>query len=202
MKYEVWNKRSGSKMGVVEVSKTDIEVVEGPESAFEALLIESDEQGPEAAMEWFRNWEFVPVDGDDDVEKELSQGIISKIDEERRMVFGWAYVTHDKDGTVVVDKSGEFVDDVEEIEKAAYKFVMTSRAGDFDHTNMKSAEMVESMVFTPEKIEKMGLPAGTLPSGWWVGWHFPDEADWEEAKKRKAFSIHGKGTRKEVSDDG
>jgi hypothetical protein len=141
---------------------------------------------------------------DDEVQKmedeELGRGVISKVDEERQIVFGWAYQTHDRDGKVIVDKSGEFIDDVEEIEKAAYKFVMNSRSGDFDHTNVKSSEMVESMVFTPEKVEKMGIPPGTIPSGWWVGFHFPEKSDWEEAKKRKAFSIHGKGVRKEVPD--
>lgn len=127
-----------------------------------------------------------------------AHGVISKMDEERHHIFGWAYVTHDKDGNVVVDKSGEFVDDYEEIEKAAYHFVVNSRAGDMDHTNLKSAEMIESMVFTPEKIEKMNLPAGSVPTGWWVGFHIPDDDDWEEAKKRKAFSVHGKGMKKAV----
>jgi hypothetical protein len=139
---------------------------------------------------------------EEDAEVELSaDGAISKTDEERQMIFGWAYVTHDTEGNVNVDKSGDFIDAVEEIEKSAYDFVLNSRAGDFDHTNLKSAEMVESMVFTPEKIEKMGLPAGSVPLGWWIGFHFADKADWEIAKTKKAFSIHGKGTRKAWTED-
>lgn len=127
-----------------------------------------------------------------------ADGAIAKADEERQMIFGWAYVTHNKDGEINVDKSGDFIDQVEEIEKSAYDFVLHSRSGDFDHTNLKSAEMVESMVFTPEKIEKMGLPAGSVPLGWWIGFHFADKNDWEIAKTKKAFSIHGTGTRKSV----
>lgn len=58
------------------------------------------------------------------------------------------------------------------------------------------------MVFTPEKIEKMGLPAGILPTGWWVGFRVEDDALWDSVKKgeRLAFSIHGSGVRKEVED--
>jgi hypothetical protein len=131
-----------------------------------------------------------------------AHGEVSKIDEDRQLVFGWAYVTHDKDGKVSVDKSGEFVDDYEEIEKAAYDFVIRSRAGDADHTNVKGSEMVESMVFTPEKIAKMGIPEGTIPTGWWVGFKVEDAELWKSVKdgKRMAFSIHGKGTRKEIDE--
>lgn len=44
-------------------------------------------------------------------------GLIAKADEEQQVVYGWAYVTHDQNGKVVVDESGDFVDEVEEIEK-------------------------------------------------------------------------------------
>jgi hypothetical protein len=129
-----------------------------------------------------------------------AHGEIAKADKAKKNVFGWAYVTHDVNGEVVIDKSGEFVDDYEEIEKAAYQFVIKSRNGDADHTNVKASTMIESMVFTPEKIEKMGIPEGVLPSGWWVGFHVEDDALWDSVEKgeRVAFSIHGTGVRKEV----
>lgn len=129
-------------------------------------------------------------------------GDIAKIDPDQRLVFGWAYVTHDREGNVVVDKSGDFVDDYNEIEKSAYKFVLKSRQGDVDHTNVAASEMVESMVFTPEKIAKMGIPPGTVPTGWWVGFRINDDAAWDSVKsgERTAFSIHGSGTRKSVED--
>lgn len=131
-----------------------------------------------------------------------AHGTISKLDEDKRLAFGWAYVTHDKDGQVAVDKSGEFVDDYEEIEKAAYNFVIKSRAGDADHSNVQVSDMVESMVFTPDKIKKMGLPEGVLPTGWWVGFRINDDELWKSVKdgKRLAFSVHGKGTKKQVDD--
>lgn len=124
-------------------------------------------------------------------------GEVLKIDPDKRLVYGWAYVTHDTAGQVNIDKSGDFVDDVEEIEKAAHHFVMESRAADADHTNIKGGTLVESIVFTPEKIEKMGLPEGVLPYGWWVGFKIEDDATWDRVKKGEltAFSVHGKGVR-------
>jgi hypothetical protein len=130
----------------------------------------------------------------------VATGLISKADEEHRNLFGWAYVAVDKDGKTVIDKSGDFLDEPEELEKTGYSFVVKARAADLDHTNLKSATMIESMVFTPEKIEKMGIPPGIVPQlAWWVGFHFEDPKDWEIAKKRPSFSIHGTGTRKSVS---
>lgn len=127
--------------------------------------------------------------------------VISKTDKAKQHVFGWAYVSQDKDGNVVIDKSGEFVDDVAEIEKAAYDFVLKSRQGDTDHTNVHSADMIESMVFTAEKIEKMGIPQGVMPLGWWVGFKINDANAWSRVEKGELvmFSIHGKGTRTEVT---
>lgn len=132
-----------------------------------------------------------------------ADGDISKIDEDQRLVFGWAYVTHDKDGTVNIDKSGDFIDNVAEIEKSAYDFVLKSRAGDDMHTNVQTSTLVESIVFTPEKIEKMGIAAGSVPLGWWVGFKIEDDKVWDRVKKGelKAFSIHGKGTREKVDPD-
>lgn len=199
--YAVYNSHTNELLG-----KVNEDGVVGDAPAQDLLeVFEADMQAygfEEAMAHWSRNYTFVPDEKGVKKEYEVeATGTISKIDEERRNIFGWAYVSHDADGNVNVDKSGEFVDDTWELEKAAYNFVVKSRSGDFDHTNLKSSEMIESMVFTPEKIEKMGLPAGIMPTGWWVGFHFEDEKDWEEAKKRPAFSIHGKGQRKEVPDD-
>lgn len=127
--------------------------------------------------------------------------VILKADNEQKIVYGWAYVTHDKDGQVVVDKSGEFVDDIEEIEKTAVRFMLESRKGDVDHTNVHKTDIVESMVFTPDKMAAMGIAKGTMPSGWWIGVKCNDEV-WADYKAGKytSFSIHGKGVRKQVTD--
>lgn len=135
-------------------------------------------------------------------------GELAKFDLDKRLVFGWAYVTHDKDGQVVVDKSGEFIDDTDVLEEAAYDFVIKSRVAGDSHqrdltadTAIQVGTMVESMVFTPEKVAKMGLPKGVLPSGWWVGFRIDNDDVWKDVKsgKRPAFSIHGKARKVEVT---
>ena len=139
---------------------------------------------------------------EDDVDL-MADGEIIKTDPKQQIVFGWAYVTHDPQGNLNIDKSGDFVDAIEEIEKSAYDYVLTSRKGDADHTNVQSGRLVESIVFTPDKIEKMGLPPGSVPLGWWLGYKVDDPKVWERVEKGelRAFSIHGKGTRAKVSDE-
>lgn len=155
----------------------------------------------------FGTYGYREVKGEDDsVEKNApllsAQGEIKKIEEDQRLVFGWAYVTHDKNGTVNVDKSGDFVDAVEEIEKSAYDFVLRSRNGDANHDSKVVSTLVESIVFTPEKIEKMGLDTGSVPLGWWVGFKINDDDAWARVKKGelRSFSIGGRGTRKKVEE--
>lgn len=132
--------------------------------------------------------------------EQLYEGEIAKIDEDKRLVFGWAYVAYDADGELVVDKSGEFVDDVGELETAAYSFVLKSRTGDTDHSNEITSTLIESMVFTPEKIEKMGIPEDAVPQGWWCGFRVEDDDAWESVKtgKRTAFSIFGRSVKEAV----
>lgn len=143
--------------------------------------------------------------------KKDDEFLVIKMDTDKQLVFGWAYVSHDAEGNVVVDKSGEFIDDYGELEEAAYLFVEKSRVGGDGHARITSeigtddvakkvGTMVESMVFTPEKLSKMGLPPGILPTGWWVGFKVEDPEVWKAVKegKRPAFSIHGSGRREEV----
>lgn len=143
-------------------------------------------------------------EGDDgDAEEEVAKVDISKADTDKRQVFGWAYVSKDHDGNQRVDLSGEVVVP-EELEKAAYRYVLTSRSqGDLHQRIAKDAPlvvgtMIESVVVTPEKIEKWGLQPGAMPTGWWVGFQVNDDTTWEEIKagRRRQFSIHGKGRKK------
>ena len=64
--------------------------------------------------------------------------------------------------------------------------------------------LVESVVFTPDKQEAMGIPAGTIPSGWWIGLKITDNAVWEKVKDGtyNMFSIEGDAVRIPVDDDG
>jgi hypothetical protein len=136
-------------------------------------------------------------------------GEISKMDTDKRQVFGWCSVTH-IDGKPVIDLQGDYTP-LEEIEKAAYTYVIESRKGGDMHRRVSkgslfktdeplhTSDLVESFVVTPEKLVKMGLESDALPYGWWVGFKVNDEKQWEMVKngERTGFSIHGSGRRVE-----
>ena len=131
---------------------------------------------------------------------------IAKMDSDKRQVFGFAMVTH-VDGEPVVDRQGDYTP-LEEIEKAAYTYVIESRKGGDMHKRagergeipLHTADLVESFVITPEKLEQMGLPENALPHGWWVGFKVNDDQQWADvvSKRRTGFSIHGSGKRRET----
>jgi hypothetical protein len=129
-------------------------------------------------------------------------GEFSKMDDDKRQVFGWASVV-EVDGRPVVDRQGDWITP-DEIEKAAYEYVVKSRVGGHQHKRtdngaFHASDMIESIVFTPEKIAKMGLP-DDFPVGWWVGYKVHDDETWTKVKKGDitGFSIHGKGKRQSV----
>lgn len=132
-------------------------------------------------------------------------GEFSKVDDEKRQVFGWASIV-ELDGQPVVDRQGDYISP-EDIEKAAYDYVHKSRKGGDQHRRegdqpFHASNMIESIVFTDEKIEKMGLP-DDMPRGWWVGYKVEDDATWSKVKKGEVtgFSIHGRGKRVETTVD-
>jgi hypothetical protein len=137
-------------------------------------------------------------------------GEISKIDEDKHQVFGWCTVTH-LDNEPVVDRQGDYVP-IDEIEKSAYVYVLESRKGGDMHSRVRkgistdwdqpkhTADLIESVVFTPEKLEKMGMVSKSGQLGWWVGFKVNDEEQWQLFKsgERTGFSIHGSGSRSDV----
>lgn len=128
-------------------------------------------------------------------------GTFSKLDPERRLAFGWAYVS-ERDGQVVTDHSGDFIDNaaLSELEDAAYEYVLTSREADDMHERFEGvAKLVESVMFTPEKLSAMGLPETVI--GWWVGFRVSDDDVWQKVKSGEyaAFSIRGTGVREPVA---
>lgn len=134
-------------------------------------------------------------------------GTISKVDTDKRLVFGWCSISK-VNGEEVYDLQGDYVP-IETTEDAAYRYVIHSRKGGDMHRRvtkhafgvrdepLHTADLVESMVVTQEKLDAWGLTEKQLPLGWWVGFKVNDDAQWADVKsgKRPAFSIHGSGVR-------
>lgn len=63
--------------------------------------------------------------------------------------------------------------------------------------------LIESIMFTKEKVRAMGIPEGTVPEGWWVGFHVTDPEVWEKVKNGtySMFSIEGEAQRIPVEEE-
>ena len=124
---------------------------------------------------------------------------IQKSSDEKRLAFGWASISQDESGTELVDLAEDIIDP-DTLENAAYEFVRLYREGGEMHERGDCAVLVESVVFTKEKMAAMGIPEGTLPTGWWIGFYVTDDEVWEKVKSGEypMFSIEGTAIPKTV----
>jgi len=126
---------------------------------------------------------------------------IHKSDDDKMLAFGWANVAITSDGEQVTDLQEDIVDpDV--LEDAAYDFVEFYREGGEMHERGGCAVLVESIMFTKEKMAVMGIPEGTLPVAWWIGFRVTDPDVWDKVKSGEypMFSIEGEAVREEVTE--
>jgi hypothetical protein len=122
-------------------------------------------------------------------------------DNSNQCLFGWAYARTTKDGEQLIDHSGEFVkaENFESLELAVYAYNLTSREADTQHDMVAKGYLIESVVFTKEKMKVMGIPEGTVPEAIWMGYWFPDEKVWKQILQmpNPMFSIYG-SAKKEI----
>ncbi len=140
---------------------------------------------------------------------------IAKLNDEQRLVFGFANVSISK-ATSAGKGGDEFYDlqrdsvPPDELEKAAYEFVLNFREADEMHEGDAVGHLVESMVFTPDKLSKLASDPVTgqvdkvvlaalekaLPCRWWVGFRLNDSSyKLVKSGKYKMFSIAGEAER-------
>ena len=126
---------------------------------------------------------------------------IIKSDDEKMLAFGWASVSMRVDGELIEDWQNDIVEP-EELEKAAYDYVLLYREGGEMHERGGASILIESVVFTEEKMRVMGIPAGTLPVGWWIGFKVTDKEVWEKVKDGtyNMLSIEEEAERVEIED--
>lgn len=126
---------------------------------------------------------------------------IQKSSDEKRLAFGWASISLDENGKQLQDLQQDMVDP-ETLEEAAYRFVQLYREGGEMHERGDCAVLVESVVFTKEKMAAMGIPEGTLPVGWWIGFYVTDDDVWAKVKSGEypMFSIEGTAVREPMEE--
>ena len=115
----------------------------------------------------------------------------AKTDDDEQLVFGWAYVSEDAEGRLIVDSDNDVIEK-EELEAAAYDYVLEARKGNERHSGKTVGRLVESVVLTPEKAEAMGMDAPPV-SGWWIGIKVDDPACYAKIKSGEyaMFSVEG-----------
>lgn len=127
---------------------------------------------------------------------------IVKARADEHLVFGWANIAKDKNGKYPLDWDQDQTQP-EELEKAVYKYVQGNDGTGENHQGDTKGSLVESVMFTKEKMGAMGIPDGLIPEGWWVGFHVPDEEVFAKIKKGDygMFSVQGKGFRIPINTD-
>lgn len=137
--------------------------------------------------------------------KKTNEMQVAKVDKENRMVFGFFSIN--KIGEELLEDSQKDLIDTEELEKAAYDFVLNARIAGEGHIRKGVGNLVESMMFTYEKqdaikktLQAIGIenPSFDLGmEGWWGGFQITDD---EVLKKidngdYPMFSVGGKAER-------
>jgi hypothetical protein len=127
---------------------------------------------------------------------------IAKWKDDEQLVFGWASVAKDASGKVPLDWQGDVIDPFD-LEQAVYKFNLEFRESNEMHIpGTVNGSLVESVMFTKEKMQAMGIPDGMVPEGWWVGFKIVDKEAYAKVKAGiyKMFSIEGSAQRVPITE--
>jgi len=131
----------------------------------------------------------------EDVEFTMQADVI-KLDEDQRLVYGWASVV-EENGQAVVDKQGDVIRP-EDLVEAAHGYMSDHRAAHEMHEGVNKGETVESMVFTHDVQKALGIDLGMV--GWFICQKIHDDELWAKFKSGEisAFSIGGRGQRTDL----
>lgn len=131
----------------------------------------------------------------DEIEKKYDVSF-SKMDEEQRIVWGWASVSTE-DGNLFVDSQGDTITPVE-MEKMANDFMAYSRAAKSMHEGPKVGEFIHSFPMTNELMKAFGIHSDR--EGWIVALKVYDDDAWESVKNGTftGLSIGGRAEKREA----
>lgn len=137
---------------------------------------------------------------------------VTKVDKDNRMVFGFFSIN--KVGEDLLEDRQLDLIETEELEKAAYDFVLNARIAGEQHVKKGVGQLVESMMFTYEKQEALvktlkdfGVENAVMDlgiEGWWGGFKITDESVLEkiDSGEYPMFSVGGRATeRVELEED-
>src|SRR5690606_37299305 len=112
---------------------------------------------------------------------------------------GWASVAKNADGSLQLGWDGDIIT-AEALEKAAIDFMLKYRERSEMHKGEPIGTIVESIVFTEQKMKSMGIAEGTIPEGWFITVKIHDDEVFKKVVdgKYKMFSIQGKARRLKV----
>lgn len=126
--------------------------------------------------------------------KRLDAAQIIKLDSERRIAWGWAYVST-VGGEQVVDRQGDVIPPAE-MERMADRFMASARMAKAMHDGESIGEVLHSLPLTKELAGALGISSDR--EGWIIGMRIHDDRTWEAMKAGHygAFSIGGRGKRR------
>jgi len=115
---------------------------------------------------------------------------------DRGLVSGWANVSINADGSLPLDWQDDCIRP-EVLENAAINFMANYRGSGVMHMGDSQGTVVESIVFTKDKQEAIGIPAGTVPEGWFITVKLDNPEVFADVKagKYRMFSIQGDAKR-------
>lgn len=122
-------------------------------------------------------------------------GKIIKIDEDQRIIYGWASVTTFK-GELVVDLQGDVIK-TDTLHKSVNEFMKGVRVGKLNHQGEQVGQILHSFPMTKGICEALGIQSDK--EGWITGYHVTDDALWEKVKSGEyaEFSIGGRAQKEE-----
>jgi hypothetical protein len=120
-----------------------------------------------------------------------------KADATGRFVRGWASVA-EVNGEPITDSQDDVLT-MDELRKAAHKFVCDARVAKAMHKGAAVGEVVESVLVDDEFAKALGVKDSRR--GWWIGMVINDESVRKRVRsgELKAFSIGGRGRRTKVA---
>jgi hypothetical protein len=130
--------------------------------------------------------------------KSAFDGSIFRVDDEQRIVWGWASVTK-VNGSYVVDRHGHVMTS-ELMTQAATSFMERTRVAKTEHYGNPIGAVIHSLPLTEEIAKALGISCEK--EGWIIGMKIYDDAVWAMVKAGEfpAFSIGGQGALMELGE--